>query len=85
MTAALPDGEKGNDSDREGSLTPTNEAPPTLELDDPPTPKDEVSTQYSVSTESSLFGKGFLGLQDSKATSSSNLQEYIYCLPLMKI
>lgn len=39
-----PDGEKGNDSDREGSLTPTNEAPPTLELsEDPTTPKDDVS------------------------------------------
>lgn len=36
------DGERGDDSDREGSLTPTNEAPPTLELpEEPTTPKDE--------------------------------------------
>ena len=46
-----PDGEKGNDSDREGSLTPTNEAPPTLELsEDPTTPKDDVSRDVYIST-----------------------------------
>lgn len=38
------DGDKGTDSDREGSLTPTNESPPVLPLDqseEPTTPKDE--------------------------------------------
>ncbi len=45
-----PDGDmKGDGSDHEGSLTPTNESPPTLDiLDEPTTPKDdsEVCTMW---------------------------------------
>ena len=39
MVPRPSDGEKGADSDREGSLTPTNESPPVLE--EPTTPKDD--------------------------------------------
>ena len=38
-------GDGGGDSDREGSITPTNESPPSEDqLEESTTPKDKVST-----------------------------------------
>lgn len=65
MALPLPLPPDGEDSDREGSLTPTNEAPPTLEFpEEPTTPKDEasVSIVLAVCFEKSLK-KAFCSLR----------------------